>query len=84
LADMAIGYVQDHKTERYLLTLAKIRTSQGRYLEAVTSLDSLIAKDPKHLEAWTLRGHAYFLNGNLFESEESYIRALRLKPGLKD
>jgi len=50
----------------------------------VASLDSLIAKEAKHLEAWTLRGHAYFLNGNLFESEESYIRALRLKPGLKD
>jgi tetratricopeptide (TPR) repeat protein len=47
-------------------------------------LDKLIEREPKHLEAWTLRGHAYFLNGNLFESEESYIRALRLKPGLKD
>ena len=26
-----------------------------------------------------MRGHAYFLNNNLFDSEESYIKALRLK-----
>lgn len=31
-----------------------------------------------------MRGHAFFLHGNLFDSEESYIKALRLKPTLKD
>lgn len=31
-----------------------------------------------------MRGHAYFLANNLFDSEESYIKALRLKPTPKD
>jgi uncharacterized protein HemY len=31
-----------------------------------------------------MRGHAFFLNGNLFDSEESYIKALRIRPNLKD
>jgi len=35
LADMTLGYVHNHNTERYLLTLSKIRVLQGRYVEAV-------------------------------------------------
>lgn len=35
-------------------------------------------------DAWVLRGHAFFLQGNLFDSEESYINALRIKPTPKD
>lgn len=31
-----------------------------------------------------LRGDAYFFANNLFDSEESYIKALRIKPGPKD
>jgi len=30
------------------------------------------------------RGHAFYRAGNLFDSEESYIRALRIQPNLKD
>jgi Tfp pilus assembly protein PilF len=53
-------------------------------LEAVEPLDKLLAKDPKNQQAWILRGHAYYMNGNLFDSEESYIKALRIKPSPKD
>jgi len=31
------------------------------------------------MDAWTLRGHAYYLLGNLFDSEESFIAALRIR-----
>jgi len=31
-----------------------------------------------------MRGHAFFLHGNLFDSEESYIKALRIKKDLND
>lgn len=31
-----------------------------------------------------MKGHSYFIKGNLFDSEEAYIRALRLKPTPKD
>ena len=31
-----------------------------------------------------LRGHAFYLLDNLFDSEESYINALRIKPAPRD
>ncbi len=73
LADITLANVQNHNTERYLITLSKIRSYQGRYLEAVAPLDTLLKQDPKHQAAWILRGHAFYLHGNLFDSEESYI-----------
>jgi tetratricopeptide (TPR) repeat protein len=84
LADQALAYVGDRSTERFLVTLSKVRTLQKRYLEGVAALDQILERDPKNQNAWVLRGHAYYLNGNLFDSEESYIRAMRIKNGLKD
>ena len=51
---------------------------QGRYIEATAALDEMLPKNQDNLEAWVMRGHAFFLHGNLFDSEESYIKALRL------
>jgi hypothetical protein len=31
------------------------------------------------MDGQTLRGHAFYLMGNLFDSEESYIKALRIR-----
>jgi Tfp pilus assembly protein PilF len=84
LADSLLQYVTNHTTERYLLTLSKIRSYQMRYLEAIEPLDKLLSQQPNHQQAWVMRGHAYYLNGNLFDSEESYIKALRIKPAPKD
>jgi hypothetical protein len=39
----------------------------------------LLKNDIENEAAYTLRGHAYYLMGNLFDSEESYIAALRIK-----
>jgi 16S rRNA (uracil1498-N3)-methyltransferase len=39
----------------------------------------MLPNNNDNYEAWVMRGHAFYLHGNLFDSEESYIRALRLK-----
>lgn len=57
---------------------------QERYDEATDALDELLSKTPDNIEAWVIKGNAHFLQGNLFDSEESYIKALRLNPNLKD
>lgn len=57
---------------------------KSRFLEATDALDEILAKNPDNYEAHVMRGHAFFLHGNLFDSEESYINALRLKPAVKD
>jgi tetratricopeptide (TPR) repeat protein len=84
LADQALNYINDRSTERYLVTLSKVRSFQGRYLEGVAALEKILERDPKNQNAWVLRGHAYYLNVHLFDSEGSYIRAMRIKNGLKD
>jgi uncharacterized protein HemY len=84
VSDFAMGYIKDMESERYLITMARIRILQQRYIEAVSALDKILARDPKHQKAWIMRGHAFFFNNNLFDSEESYIKALRLKHHPKD
>jgi tetratricopeptide (TPR) repeat protein len=84
MADIVLKAIIDKHSIRYLLTCSKIRIYQKRYSEATTALDELLSKQKDHIEAWVLRGHAYFFNENLFDSEESYIRALRLNPDLND
>jgi len=58
--------------------------AQCNYLEATAALDEMLPKNAENHEAWIMRGHAFFEHGNLFDSEESYIRAYRLKPNIKD
>lgn len=83
-ADTALEYIQDLHSTQYLYTKARIRIAQGSYLEATAALDEMLPNNPENHEAWIMRGHAFFLHGNLFDSEESFIRALRIKPGHKD
>ena len=78
-ADIALNYVQDKHSKKYLITIAKVRTMQGRYLEATAALDEMLPNNKDNLEAWVMRGHAYFLHGKLFDSEESYINAIKLQ-----
>jgi len=42
-ADLAIQYIKDQRSPRFLMVLARVRVSQGRHLEAVTALDDLLA-----------------------------------------
>ena len=83
-ADIALEYIQDRHSNQYLITKAKVRTMQGRYLEATAALDEMLPKNQDNLEAWVMRGHAFYKANNLFDSEESYIKALRINQNLKD
>lgn len=79
-SQIALDYIQDKSSARYLMTRAKICINHGEYQSAVESLDQLLANNPQDQRAWVLRGHAFFMLKNLFDSEESYINALRIKP----
>jgi len=62
------------------MTKAQICINHQNYQEAANALDVLLEQNPQDQKAWILRGHAYYLLKNLFDSEESYINALRIKP----
>jgi len=83
-ANIALEYIQDLHSTQYLYTKARIRIRQANYPEATAALGEMLPNNNDNYEAWVMRGHAFYLHGNLFDSEESYIRALRLKPTNKD
>lgn len=80
VADMALEYIQDKTSQRYLMVEAKIRILQKRYEDATISLKKLLSANPNDQQAWILRGHAFYFLENLFDSEECYINGLRIKP----
>ena len=41
--------------------------------------NEVLSQDEKNYDAWLLRGHAYYFKNNLFDSEESYIKAIKYK-----
>ena len=41
--------------------------------------NEVLSEDEKNYDAWLLRGHAYYFKNNLFDSEESYIKAIKYK-----
>ena len=83
-ADICLSYVQDEHSNQYLVTKARIRIMQSEFLEATAALDEMLPRAPNNIEAWVMRGNAFFQAENLFDSEESYIKALRINPNLKD
>lgn len=63
-ADVALSYIIDQSTSKYLIAKAATRVSQENYAEATQALDKLISstQDQARIQAaWILRGHAFFL-----------------------
>lgn len=83
-ADIALQKIIDIHSHQYLYTKARIRIMQGLFLEATDALGEMLTPTSENIDAWIMRGHAFFRAGNLFDSEESYIKALRINPHLKD
>jgi len=79
VADIGLESIVDKNSVRYLYAQSKIRVLQNRYADATKLLDQLLKISPQDMDGWTLRGHAFYLMGNLFDSEESYINALRIR-----
>lgn len=84
VAGQVLDYVQDKGSARYLMAKAQISVLQKSYKVATEALDKLLAANPNDQKAWILRGHAFYCMNNLFDSEESYINALRIKPAPQD
>jgi cytochrome c-type biogenesis protein CcmH/NrfG len=61
------------------MTKAQICIAHEDYEDATEALDLLLVSHPQDQKAWIMRGHAFYLLKNLFDSEESYINALRIK-----
>ena len=70
---------ESKKTSQFKLAKAKICLYFKRNDEVIQLCDEILTEDEKYYEAWVLRGHAYYFKNNLFDSEESYIKAIKYK-----
>ena len=70
---------ESKKTSQFKLAKAKICLYFNRNDEVIQLCDEILSEDEQYYDAWVLRGHAYYFKNNLFDSEESYIKAIKYK-----
>ena len=70
---------QAKNTSEFKLAKAKICLFFKRNDEVIQLCNEILAKEEQNYDAWLLRGHAYYFKNNLFDSEESYIKAIKYK-----
>ena len=77
IASSLLKYIQNQDSERFKIEFARVKHQEHSYMEAIESLDKILSKNGDHPEALILRGDSYFDEGNIFESEESYIKFIQ-------
>jgi Cytochrome c biogenesis factor len=58
--------------------------AEGHVEKALQYVDQVLAEDPRHTLAWTLKGNCLDLMGRYEEALQSYDRAIRLDPSNAD
>eukprot|EP00830_Metopus_es_P014783 TRINITY_DN4053_c0_g2_i1.p1 TRINITY_DN4053_c0_g2~~TRINITY_DN4053_c0_g2_i1.p1 ORF type:complete len:1046 (-),score=328.50 TRINITY_DN4053_c0_g2_i1:39-3137(-) len=80
MAEKVMTKIMDKESAKYLILNAKCLYIRGAYAECSGVLSKLIEKEPQNQQALKYMGNALFLQGNLFDSEEAYVKAIRIKP----
>ncbi len=68
------------KNHRKYILEAKILIYKNQFDKVIEITDEIISVEKNHYHAWLIRGNAYFFKKDLYNSEESYIKAIRYKP----
>jgi tetratricopeptide (TPR) repeat protein len=64
---------------KYKLELAKILLNKRDYDKVIELSNEIVAAEKNNYLAWVLRGNSYYFKHDLYNSEESYVRAIRCK-----
>ena len=63
-----------------MLEETKICLFKKDYSKVIHLTNKIISADKTQAEAYILSGNAYYLQNNLYDSEESYVKAVRYRP----
>eukprot|EP00939_MAST-03C_sp_MAST-3C-sp1_P001409 g1409.t1 len=64
------------------MSVAKRDVENGRYAEALSSLNEILDKKPRHARALMLAAHAHYKLGNVSEGKCRCAQAIQVKPDL--
>jgi tetratricopeptide (TPR) repeat protein len=70
----------DKSSTKYKLECAKILLTKKDYNKVIKIADEILSTEKTNYTAWILRGNAYYFKNNIFDSEESFVKAIRTKP----
>ena len=81
ISDKLLQFIDEEgkKSIEFKLAKSKICLFFKKNDEVISLCDEILKMDDKNYLAWVLRGHAYYFKNNLFDSEESYIKAIKYK-----
>ena len=81
VSEKLLQFINDEakSSTEFKLAKSKISLFFRRNDEVIQLCDEILSKDDQNYNAWVLRGHAYYFKNNLFDSEESYIKAIKYK-----
>jgi len=81
ISEKLLQFISDEAkgSTEFKLAKSKISLFFRRNDEVIQLCDEILSKDDQNYNAWLLRGHAYYFKNNLFDSEESYIKAIKYK-----
>ena len=74
------NHIVDKSSTKYKLECAKILLIKKEYNKVIKIADEILSNEKTNYTAWILRGNAYYFQKNIFDSEESYVKAIRTKP----
>ena len=81
IGDKLLKFISDEAKSsiEFKLAKSKINLFFRKNDEVIQLCNEILSQDDKNYDAWVLRGHAYYFKNNLFDSEESYIKAIKYK-----
>jgi len=80
VSEKLLEFVSNKNSIKYLIEQAKILSFKREYDQVITLCDEILQKEKINYISWILRGNAFFFKQNIFDSEESYVKAIRCKP----
>ena len=71
--------ITQKSSTKYKLELAKILLNKREYERVIEITNEIVSLEKNNYGAWVLRGNAYYFKNDLYNSEESYVKAIRCK-----
>jgi tetratricopeptide (TPR) repeat protein len=80
VSEKFLDFITNKSSIKYLIEQAKILSYKKEYDQVISLCNEIMQKEKNNYIACILRGNAFFFKQNIFDSEESYVKAIRCKP----